>query len=152
MWDLNNLHVPEDAGEYEEGLTNVMKRIPEGWGRWISHNKGWYKLVCDTDEMLRHIDPDYEIHQVKEKFGTLRYYYGSKFPWDSVEGRIMQAIVRQAEHLSSITCEYCGKAQYGTIDNIDTTVKLQTSRYYVRTLCSTCAIEDGYDPENIEEE
>jgi hypothetical protein len=61
-WDLNQHHLPENAGEYAEGLSKIMDRIPDGWGRWISHGKGWYKLVCDTDEMLSFIDPDYEIH------------------------------------------------------------------------------------------
>lgn len=144
---IDRVHLPEDAGEYADGLTDVMQRIPRGWGRWISCNKGWYKIICETNEMMKYIDPDYEVHQVKEKFGTLRYYYGTTLEWNSVPGKIMQVLERRAEDLSSITCELCGKSKYGALAQIDETVKLQTSLYYVRTLCSTCAIADGYDPD-----
>jgi hypothetical protein len=40
--------------------------------RWISHDARWYPLVISLDERLAAIDPDYIVHQVKEKFGTLR--------------------------------------------------------------------------------
>ena len=73
---LNQLHVPEDAGEYEEGLRKILRRIPLRWGRWISCGKGWYPLLIELDQKLAEVFPDYELHQVKEKFGTLRYYIG----------------------------------------------------------------------------
>lgn len=73
---LDSVHVPEDAGEYAEGLKKVMRRIPPGWGRWISTDKGWYALIVRLDEQLAALAPDYEVHQVKEKFGSLRYYFG----------------------------------------------------------------------------
>jgi hypothetical protein len=69
--------VPADAGEYAEGLTKILSRIPPRWGRWIQCDKGWYPLLCELDEKLAAIFPDYEVHQVKEKFGTLRYYIGA---------------------------------------------------------------------------
>jgi len=71
---LNSIHVPEDAGEFEEGLRRIMVRIPDGWGRWISCDKGWYKLLTDLDAELMRIVPGYEVHQAKEKYGTLRFY------------------------------------------------------------------------------
>lgn len=73
---LNTVHVPEDAGEHEAGLRRIMSRIPERWGRWISCGKGWYPMLIELDEKLAEIYPDYQIHQVKEKFGTLRFYIG----------------------------------------------------------------------------
>lgn len=144
---LNTHHLPEDAGEYAEGLAKILNRIPDGWGRWISHDKGWYPLVCSTNEMLSYIDPDYEIHQVKEKYGTLRYYYGSKLPYESTQNKIMEAIVDRAEYLSSLTCEVCGKARFGEYENLDRTVKLRNSGGWVKTLCSPCATQLNYDPE-----
>ena len=71
---LNALHVPEDAGDYEGALEKILRRIPDGWGRWISCDKGWYPLVVGLNEQLSQLDPDYQLHQVKEKFGMLRYY------------------------------------------------------------------------------
>lgn len=73
---LNTVNVPKDAGEYEDGLRRIMSRIPERWGRWISCDKGWYPLIIELDEKLAEVFPEYEVHQVKEKFGTLRYYFG----------------------------------------------------------------------------
>ncbi len=29
----NALHVPSDAGEYEDTLRTLLERIPDGWGR-----------------------------------------------------------------------------------------------------------------------
>jgi hypothetical protein len=73
---LDEFHVPEDAGEYAEDLGKILKRIPPRWGRWISCDRGWYPLIIELDQKLAEIFPDYELHQVKEKFGTLRYYIG----------------------------------------------------------------------------
>jgi hypothetical protein len=71
---LNAVHIPPDAGVYGPALEKILRRIPDGWGRWISHDAGWYPLVIGLDERLAAIDPDYVVHQVKEKFGTLCYY------------------------------------------------------------------------------
>jgi len=88
---------------------------------------GWKDIVLKADEMLAHIDPDYQIFQIKEKFGTLRYYFGSNHDFDSVEYDIMRAIEVWAEQRSQWTCESCGK--FG---------ELRTDRYWIVTLCDTC--------------
>jgi len=36
--------------------------------------KGWVPIVEQLDKDISELDPDYNITQVKEKFGTLRYY------------------------------------------------------------------------------
>jgi len=74
---LNAVHVPEDAGEHAEALRGILLRIPDGWGRWISCDRGWYPLLVELDEQLRMLLPNYVLHQVKEKFGGLRYYWES---------------------------------------------------------------------------
>lgn len=71
---INDMHIPEDAGEYEEDIKKILAKIPLGWGRWISCEKGWYPLIIELDQKLTDMAPNYEIHQIKEKFGTLRYY------------------------------------------------------------------------------
>jgi hypothetical protein len=72
---LNSIHVPTDAGEHAEALAAMLRRIPDGWGRWISCDCGWYSLIVELDEQLRALLPNYVIHQVKEKYGGLRYYW-----------------------------------------------------------------------------
>jgi hypothetical protein len=73
---LETIHIPENAGEYADDIRKILSRIPPRWGRWISCDKGWYPLVIELDQKLVEIYPDYQLHQVKEKFGTLRYYIG----------------------------------------------------------------------------
>ena len=52
----------------------LINRIPKPWGRYISCNEGWYNILDELDNKLAYLDPDYQINQVKEKFGTLRFY------------------------------------------------------------------------------
>ncbi len=72
---LNVVHVPDDAGEYTDALRRMLARIPDGWGRWISCSRGWYPILADLDQQLAALFPTYEIHQVKEKYGGLRFYW-----------------------------------------------------------------------------
>jgi hypothetical protein len=71
---VNALHIPTDAGEWGPALERILRRIPDGWGRWISCGPGWYPILARLDTRLANIDPGYVVHQVKEKFGGLRYY------------------------------------------------------------------------------
>lgn len=73
---LNAVHVPEDAGEHAADLEQILRRIPDGWGRWIGCDAGWYPLLVELDRQIAALLPEYEIHQVKEKYGTLRFYWG----------------------------------------------------------------------------
>lgn len=69
-------HMPSDVPEeLLEDFKDILNRIPAGWGRWISCSKGWFPLIAETNRKLRAIDPDYEIHQVKSKLSSLRYYF-----------------------------------------------------------------------------
>jgi hypothetical protein len=69
------LHLPEDAGEFADALPGMLVRIPDGWGRWIRCERGWHPLLAELDAKLAVLLPRYQIHQVKEKFGGLRFYW-----------------------------------------------------------------------------
>ena len=71
---INSLHVPDGAGEYEDALRRLLLRIPDGWGRWISCSPGWFELLARAERELTALCPTFTVHQVKEKFGTLRLY------------------------------------------------------------------------------
>lgn len=147
---LNDIDLPEDAGEYSEDLLDIMNRIPISWGRWISCDKGWYKILADTNRKMKMMWPNYEIHQVKEKFGTLRFYCGISSEdedWKAMNEDvrntiydIMEDIANQAEHRSGHICETCGG--YG--------ITRDRNRWY-KTLCASCAIEQDYPLEEWEE-
>lgn len=72
------------------------KRCAKGWYGCIAPDV-WKDIILEADEMLAFIDPDYQINQVKEKFGTLRYYFETKYDYDSIERKIMNAIAWHAE-------------------------------------------------------
>ncbi len=136
---LNAMHVPEDAGEHADALRGMLARIPDGWGRWISCSRGWYPLLVELDEQLRALLPNYVIHQVKEKFGGLRYYWdpGEEVD-DDLERRVELAkqLVDSAEKRAGAICELCGAA--GQLH------RTQAGRY--KTLCPDCAEREGYVP------
>jgi hypothetical protein len=134
---LNAMHVPKDAGEYADALRGMLVRIPDGWGRWIRCDRGWYPLLVELDEHLRALLPNYVIHQVKEKFGGLRYYWepGEEIR-DDLARRVELAnkLVHTAEARAGVTCELCGAA--GQLH------RTPARRY--KTLCPDCAEREGY--------
>ena len=71
--------------------------------------------------------------QVKEKFGTLRFY-------TSGGDQYTRGVESMADAMSSVTCEECGNAG-----------KLLTTGWY-RTLCKTHAEEFNYDWEIVDSE
>lgn len=88
---------------------------------------GWFDLLleCATriEAEINKLPADeqqhYVAHQIKEKFGTLRFYM-------SHETEEMSAIIRVAEEKSAITCEVCGSS--GTL----------RPGGWIKTLCETC--------------
>ena len=98
-------------------------RRPYGPGNGIG--KGWLPVVVKLDEKLAEIDPDYQIHQIKEKFGGLRYYvqfsFGSGRRWDDekkehiiidpeayAKFKECSDLINQAEYKCSVICDVCG--------------------------------------------
>lgn len=100
---------------------DILARIPERWGKYLSIDEGWYGIVFELDKQLAALDPDYTIAQVKEKFGGLRYYLEDIKP--EARDRAYK-LIEEAEAKASRTCEICG--QPGT---------LNTKKMWYRTLC-----------------
>lgn len=130
----DKLHIPDDAGPYREGLIRILRRIPPNWGRWISCDRGWYPIICELDQKLAAVDPNYTLHQVKEKFGGLRYYVHTELG-DEVRDR-MWALIREAETRCEATCELCGEPG----------ARHTNGRSWLKTLCPACAAAEGYSP------
>jgi hypothetical protein len=72
---------------------------------WVDTGPGWWPLIVQLDADIAKLYPDYQILQVKEKFGGLRYYIGG-VPAD-VYGAVHELIDR-AEAKSFTICERCG--------------------------------------------
>lgn len=114
----------QEEVRWQEEL-NAKRLKTKSWYGCIAPD-GWKDIVLKADEMMAFIDPDYEIHQIKEKFGTLRYYFGTTFEYGTVQSNIMEAIERWAESRSANTCESCGK--YGELRDYS----------WIVTLCDKC--------------
>jgi len=99
---------------------HLIARIPSGWFKGLSIDEGWYAIVLELDRQLAEIDPAYEIHQVKEKFGGLRYYCSLDFDERA------RSLIRAAEVQASITCEKCGSP--GSLQGVN----------WLKTLCEGC--------------
>lgn len=133
----NALRITSDAGQHAAVIEAILRRIPDGWGRWLSVDAGWYPLVIATDKQLSRLDAQYRVLQIKEKFGTLRYYCQAS--GDDPDPELldaMDAITDDAECASALICERCGAP--GTLH--------RSHRSRVKTLCVTCAGRLGYSP------
>lgn len=89
---------------------------------------GWDDILIKLDERLSKCDPDYRIVQIKEKFGSLRFYYHSDKPVD--DRRLMDMYVQAAEVKSYIICEFCGDKG-----------SLRTELMWKKTLCDRCYVK-----------
>jgi len=113
----------------------------------IEHGGGWNTIV---EELLQKIetqlaekyaagfrDPDYgfQIDQIKEKFGTLRFYVSG------ADDQIFRWIV-DAEEKTAKTCEVCGNSGG---------LHCRKGVFWVRTLCPAHAEEHDYEPYNTEQ-
>lgn len=78
---------------------------------WCVLPEGWTDIVCKMNEHLEALEPDYILHQVKEKFGGLRYYtHTPNRPNDRDD--LFHIIVSYYETLSFTICDQCG--EHGT--------------------------------------
>ncbi|QKJ26162.1 hypothetical protein ACBT_0178 [Aliarcobacter cibarius] len=107
---LNSLNLYKDkvAFEFKDGWTDLI-----------------YNLGKDIEELCKLTNCELpKIQQIKEKFGTLRFYYNtlnSQYP--EIVEKSIRALVFQAEIKSSNTYEVCGKYGETRVENrIYTTV------------------------------
>jgi len=111
-------------------LKVLNKQVPKNWknrngSAQIYIPDGWADLVLECHEKLVALNPNYQIHQIKEKFGALRFYIGYNTDDENLSEEMSQ-IINEYEHKSNYVCEVCGEA--GEIR--------QMAGIY-RTLCNT---------------
>lgn len=93
-------------------LNNLYHEFPRLYGTpdhpqvGFACGPGWYQLLHDlSSELISVIYSDCRVTQIKEKYGTLRYYvdFANDAAWD---------IIEKYENKSGTICEECG--QYGS--------------------------------------
>ena len=65
-----------DAAAVRERLE---ARFAPGWPRSVAVPEAWLPHLAELDAQLAAVDPDYQLAQVKTKFGGLRYYVEAPF-------------------------------------------------------------------------
>jgi hypothetical protein len=127
---LNRPQTPKQAtADQAPVLQAMLATIPDGYGRWIDCGPGWYPLLITLHTKLQKLVPGYQIHQIKEKYGQLCYYWGGSgrddrsYPGNpdnlssefalqtqrNINNALAQTLVDQAEELSETICETCGE-------------------------------------------
>lgn len=91
--------------EFNQKITLLKSKIKPPYLPYVDVDEGWYQLVLDCDKELSEIDPKYDLQQIKEKFGGLRYYFQ---PSDPSLRDVMDAVVAKYEEIASKTCEATG--------------------------------------------
>jgi len=98
--------------KYPKMMVNRDKPMQETCMCWgFACGDGWFNILDQLMGNIQHyLDwknkkeeavPQVTLDQVKEKFGTLRFYYTGGD--DVIDG-----MVRMAESMSGVTCEECG--------------------------------------------
>lgn len=96
---------------------------------WVG--PGWHPFLEDLLDDLFALGWDGRVAQVKEKFGTLRFYVGGTTDEQ-------YAAIRAAEKKSAVICEECGAPG-----------KLRSGSW-LKTYCDEHAKEFGYEDEEEE--
>ena len=116
--------------KYPKMMVNRNKNMQETCMCWgFDCGDGWYNILDQLmGNIQHHIDwknrkeevvTQVTLDQVKEKFGTLRFYYSGGD--DAIDG-----MVRMAESMSGVTCEECS-------------APAQThGPGWIRTICEPC--------------
>ena len=116
--------------KYPKMMVNRHASVQETamcWG--FSCGDGWYNILnalmgniqghIDWKNKKEEVVPQVTLDQVKEKFGTLRFYYTGGDDY-------IRGLVSMAESMSAVTCEECGNPGK------------QTHGGWIKTTCKPC--------------
>ena len=103
----------------------LKTRFAKGWIICIDCGTGWDEILATLHKEIIKVRPDYKLHQVKEKFGELRFYVADD-AHDAADDFI-NTLIEHAEAAAATTCQYCGKPG-----------ELRNNHGWLYTLCDTC--------------
>jgi hypothetical protein len=105
---------------YPTWFTSTRLEFPDGWAALVVRLADQIAAVLDENHRV-----EFRVHQVKEKFGSLRFYWacpsmpprgfqarahadGERWETRPEGDDAIHALVRRAEEESSRTCQRCG--------------------------------------------
>lgn len=112
----------------EELRQRLYPKFADGFFPDIACGAGWYGLIEELDRKITELDENYKICQIKQKYGSLRYYV--EHSTDSIELiDQIEELTHAYEDKSLTVCEICGSAgKEGSIKGYEWAVR-----------CSKCA-------------
>jgi hypothetical protein len=114
--------------ECEDGWFDIVWNLSEKIAEELDRIKSEMSKKDKTISLLQIGEEiGFEVVQVKEKFGTLRFY--TNYSNDAIEG-----FIREAEQQSAKVCEICGAPA----------TLAERSGWY-KTLCYECCVKNKYD-------
>lgn len=120
-----------------------MAKLHEEFPEFIGENEesigvgpGWRPIIYDILKRVSYLmrlsgDGQFEIEQIKEKFGKLRFYFDTTDMDSFVLRQIISLIVDEGCDQSGYHCEDCGSIKEVTIEGPG----------WIRTLCKECRIK-----------
>ena len=113
--------------ECEDGWFDIIWKLSEKIEEELDKIKAGMSKKDKTISLLQiGEEVGFEVVQVKEKFGSLRFY--ANFSNDAIE-----SLIREAERQSAKTCELCGADG-----------DLADKGHWYKTLCLECCKKNGY--------
>jgi len=104
-WQAEEEDVATSEFGVEQIKQNIYQSFGKGWEKLLRCEDGWINIIAECHSELLSIDKNYSIYQIKEKFGTLRYYCE---PSHSKHKEEFNTIVDKYERMSIKTCEISG--------------------------------------------
>lgn len=122
-WSVKNYNSDTKYNEMiAAAMAGDITDLEKYYGGWPDADDRMKETLERGFRDVRPIVPQVTVDQVKEKFGTLRFYYTGGD--DHING-----MVRMAESMSGCTCEECG--------NPATT----GGQGWIRTICAPCEVK-----------
>jgi len=129
------------TGNYKYELT-LLDYLPHGWKKTLG------RQLCEylkAELVKKNLLKNYSIQQVKEKYGSIRWYDSG----NSVDG---EWILSDYEYISSHTCVFCGKIGVPMIDTgwISPvckkcfTKRARVGMDYEKSICDNSPLETTY--------
>lgn len=126
-----------DIYDYCYQNTDTMIQVLESFGSdrlpSLDIGAGWIPLIVPLHHKILSLVNQYEIYQIKEKFGGLRFYadpivFDAYSPENKFHiNKIFQHLIQVAEEQSLLTCELCSAP-----------AKVSTYNFRYRTICESC--------------
>jgi len=116
-WGTEQFRANESLRDDFGFLENAMLSIPAGW----------IPIVRKLCERIEETGGDLRVQQIKEKFGSIRFYYTVPIEDENVGREDIGELVKTARSQAKGTCQRCGEPGED-----------RTVNHWITVLCNDC--------------